>query len=478
MTSGKLSTKSLIKFVALNFNENLDIDVLLEVCRNALDSGCLKIARSALTLALIQCENAEKGEAICEEISNYHNDIKEGTKEILDNIWKKDLDAYSEQEQTKLIKALLINEQSRLAELIIDSLNIEDELINSIVKLEAGRIKFNPSNNSSRENIKNSDAFWALCDEDYPLPRVDESEDNVDNSLNAINPEQIYFNAHLTPKRLLIPINAYKEETHEYNFDHPAIDTASLLWEQSMPEAPYWEQSMKQEIQLVNLNQSRENSKQENASIWPSNIQTPKEIICRIGMASIIDSIWHNELQYNQQIYIINDYCPSSIIENVTKAAAGIEEGPELNENLAKFATHTAYLFKLAKEKIIIDISPANLLHLPTTLNLPSPVKFALIDFKPEQLKYLVQASCFANCPYPIPFLFEDDILLDICKSWQEVNIFIKERIQESRILSINEETLGFIAKEHTSKPKGHKSFHVSDASKAKQILELLRHKS
>lgn len=478
MTSKKYSTKSLYEFVGLNFIKEPDIDALSRVCRSALDHGSLKIARTALTMALSQCESLEDGEELCEEMSNYHTDAKEGTKEILEDLWKKDLDSYSEPEQKVLIKALLINEQSRLAELIIDSLNINDVLTTSIVKLEAGRIKFNPSINSSREETKYSGIFWALCDEDYPLPKIDSREDSINNLLSSINPEQVYFNAHLIPKRLLIPINAYEDETHEYNYDHPAIDAGSLLWEQSMAEAPHWEQSMKQEIQLINPNQSRGKIEHELSSTWPTSIQTPREIICRIGMPSIIDSIWHSELQYNHQLYIINDYCPSLIIGNILKAAAEMEERMEYNENLAKFATHTAYLFGLAKGKVIIDLSPANLLHLPTTLNLPSPVKFALVDFSPEQLRCLVQASCYANCPYPIPFVFEDEILLDICKSWQEINIFVKEQIDESRILTINEEILGFFEGEKESKYGGCKSFHFSDASKAKEILEILRRKS
>ena len=455
---------------------------LTTLASEAIKVGCLKMARSALTILLSQCKDAEQAEALCEQISNDHNNAKEKTKDILNKIWQRDLNTYSNSEKIDLIKALLIHEQSRLADIIIDSLNIADTLTNSIVKLEVGRIKITPSKkcknlaiNHKAQGVQEDD-FWLLCDEDYPIPRLEAKKDRIDYLLDSINPEQIYFNAHLIPKRVLIPINAFDNEKNEYNFDSPAIDSASLLWEQSMAEAPHWKELIQQKIHLVNEN-NEPGGEERSQTTWPSNVKPPKEIICRIGMTSIIDSIWHNELLHQKSLYLINDYCPSAIIEEVIRSIKGDIKEERIEENVAKFATHTAYLFKLAGGKTLVDISPANLLHLPITLNLPNPVKFAIIDFEPEELRFLVKASCFSNCPYPIPFLFEEDILLEICKYWKETNTFVKENINHSRLTIINHDALSSQTNEQKSllASNGQSILGITDKTRAIEIHKTLK---
>lgn len=460
----------------------LDTKSLTTLASEALKAGSLKMARAALTILLSQSKDAEEAEALCEQISNDHNHAKEKSKDLLNEIWQRDLNTYSNSEQINLIKALLIHEQSRLADIIIDNLNITDALTNAIVKLEVGRIKLTPSrkskklaNNDETKGV-NEDDFWLLCDEDYPVPSFDIKKDRIDYLLNSINPEQIYFNAHLIPKRVLIPINAFDNEKNEYNFDSPAIDSASLLWEQSMAEAPHWKESIQQKIHLVNEN-NEPGGEEKSQTTWPSNVKPPKEIICRIGMPSIIDSIWHNELLHQKNLYLINDYCPSAIIEEVIRSIKGDIKEERIEENVAKFATHTAYLFKLAGGKTLVDISPANLLHLPITLNLPNPVKFAIIDFEPEELRFLVKASCFSNCPYPIPFLFEEDILLEICKYWKEANTFAKENINHSRLTIINHDTLSSQTNEQKSllASNGQSILGITDKTRAIEIHKILK---
>ena len=74
-----------------------------------------------------------------------------------------------------------------------------------------------------------------LRDEIYPIPNESDCQSRFDQYLPQAATHQSFFSAHIIPKRLMIPLHSVV--TDGYDYEHPAFDIPSLLWDKNLPEA-------------------------------------------------------------------------------------------------------------------------------------------------------------------------------------------------------------------------------------------------
>lgn len=422
----------------------LSEEQLICLATESINVGCLKIARGAhsILLSMSECEN--RAEQICEELSTIHNERVSETSEIADKIWSRNIDSYDNNELENLVEALLIRDKSYLAQAICTTR--QDLSIQFIADIESGRVQFDTDQSVDFDKLPTTIVLKAFCNEHRPLlGDISQNQTIISKVLKEIADEQVFFNAYLMPKQLLIPINAFDLEADEYKYDHPCMDAPSLLWENNLPELDQWTNSVDKARQTLESQSNKKRSFQNNWRNWPASFKYPKSVACRIGMASIIDSLWHSQMKSDEELYIIEDYCPAALIAQLMEMASDQNIGE--NENLIKFATDTSYLISILSEKHIIDLCCQNLLNISTIIKLPEPIQYILIDFEPKQLEKSVLGSERSTYPEPVPFIFEGKTLEYICGLWHDINQMIKKTIPEERLILINEQRLNETAR-------------------------------
>ena len=427
---------------------------LKHICKEAINVGCLKLARGSLAILLSQIKDNEECEIECEFLSVYHREAQEACEGAIDQLWKKELQSYTPNAYRELIRSLLIHDKSNLAYILVKFKDADDELLRLITDIECGRLQKEDDNiGQNKPDTKITTAPSSTAIELLqqmtlePLPFPFTGSDISDSSIllkSLTANDLIFFNAHIIPKSLLIPLNAVDKKSGEYNYNHPAMDAPSLLFEKNLPEAGQWIRSIDRGIQAIQENNSSSKLFEDNWKEWPEGIEFPDQIYCRIGLSNSTDILWSDQISVNNNIRIISDYCPAGIIKKMLELTNNVEYLDSSNKDdqmakMFKFALGTSYLLKFNPSKTIIDISSSNLLYVMLILAFPSPVKFILVDFPVDILKRAVQASCYSTSPLPLPFIFDDNALKEICEKWYELNQLIKQKIPHNRLLIINE---------------------------------------
>ena len=245
----------------------------------AINIGCLKIARGAQSILLSRPESKDKSDEICEKLSTMHNTRIGETRELVDQIWSRNIKSYENNELEDLVEALLIHNKSYLAQTICSARH--NLSMQFIAEIEAGRVKFETSRfvDIDLSQSPTTITLKAFCSEHRSLPG-DTSQNNkiITKIVDAITSEQVFFNAHLMPKQLLIPINAYDSEAKEYKYDHPSMDAPSLLWENNLPELDQWTEKIDKAGQALQSQRIDKRPFRNTWESWPSNCQYPKSI--------------------------------------------------------------------------------------------------------------------------------------------------------------------------------------------------------
>ena len=418
-------------------------DELRHICKHSIEIGCLQLARYSLLLLLEKLSSLEEKETECEAFSSIHNELLSRYEHSMMQLWSRDLDSYTPDEYLMLIQALLINSQPNLAFTLHSIRPCRDKDIDLVMDVERGTIM----SGMKSDEAEVCDSFplaQLLRDESYPIPNESGCQSRFDYHLPNATKHQTFFSAHIIPKRLMIPLDS--SSTDGYNYEHPAFDIPSLLWDKNLPEAAHWMNVVTDTIENISLIKSNFDHSDLNWSRWPVGSECPQEILCRIGLPNILDLLWTDQIKFSNDYCIITDFCPTSIAEQLVQSVLSDKEVAEVSaddkKKLLMFATDISYLMSFTKNKYVVDLSVENLLHVQTILCLPSPVKFILVDFSPHQLKKIVQSSYCSLYPLPLPFVFEDSTLMEFCCCWQKLNIVIKDHVPAERIVDINMETV------------------------------------
>ena len=186
-----------------------------------------------------------------------------------------------------------------------------------------------------------------------------------------------------------------------------------------------------------------------------------------------------DQLKVKGDYRLITEFCPASIAEQVVQGVLDSQQDivadASAKQKLLQFTTDISYLMSFTQGKVVVDLAAENLLHIRTLLCLPRPIKFILLDFAPDQLKTIVQSSYQSLYPLPLPFVFEDSILMDICDCWHKINLLIQEHVSTERLVVINQEALHSIAESNAGSVQHQIADGLSLEIQKQRLNDLLR---
>ena len=448
---------------------------LRHICKQSIEIGCLQLARAGLLLLLEKLSSFDDKEAECEAASSIHNDLLGKYEQSMSQIWSRDVNSYSPDEYLMLIQALLIYSQSNLAFTLNSIRPCRDKDISFVIDVECGR-----ASSEFKSDLGNDYYHFPLSellrDETYPIPNESSCQSKFDQYLPNAATHQAFFSAHIIPKRLMIPFHS--ASTEGYDYEHPAFDIPSLLWDKNLPEAVQWLAAMRDIIDNIALIKQNFDQFCSSWSSWPDASECPHEVLCRVGLPNVLDLLWTDQMKFNQDFRVITDFCPASIAEQVITGVLTDQKNTEADTDgkskLLQLATDISYLMSFTKKKYVVDLSVDILLHTQTVLCLPSPVKFIVVDFDPNQLKNIVQASYCALYPQPLPFVFEDSVLMDICCCWHALNSLIKEHVPTDRLVQINMQAIHSLVPAEADFFQGEISKGIPMKMQKKRLTDLL----
>ena len=371
---------------------------LRHICSEAIETGCLQLARAGLMMLLELCETFDDKELECTNVGSMHDQLLDQYKPVMSQLWSRDIKSYSSEEYLTLLRALLINSQPNLALTLYGIRPCTEVDIRCVIDIECGRA--HPTSDLVDE--------WPLAellrDEVYPIPNESVRQSRFDHFLPNAASHQAFISAHIIPKRLMIPLHSASSDG--YNYEHPAFDIPSLLWDKNLPEAGLWINGMNEVLERIDVIKQDFDQAQSSWSQWPDAQKCPKDILCRIGLPNIIDLLWVDQLKVKGDYRLITEFCPASIAEQVVQGVLDSQQDivadASAKQKLLQFATDISYLMSFTQGKVVVDLAAENLLHIRTLLCLPSPIKFVLLDFAPDKLKTIVQSSY--QSLYPLRF--------------------------------------------------------------------------
>jgi len=418
-------------------------DELLSICMQSINHGWLNIARSALAIIIIQSDHEESRELLIEETSQVYNALRLDTESLISQLWQRSSDSYNSSEFDRLVTALLIHDKVHLACTLAkgNRLASKDSNVSCTIARgcwhELGLILEQqvilPSSNSLSLNTLST--LLTLAQEQYPLPKSVCNDPKLYDFISLIPTDTIFFSANLIPRWLMIPLNARNYVDNSFDYSHPAMEIPSLLWEHNLPEPTYWLRSindskaalvLKEDTDLI-YSRSRD-------ECFPNRLES-KNVFVRLGMPNLLDYLWLCQpcecTSDAASAHVISDFSPSQIVSQIFDIAAISNLYPDSKEfrALQYYATDTAFLMQYIDRQNIVDISPVNLLHFTGLLMMPDHIKVLVLDFEPSVLCKLVQATFTSTYPEPIPFIFDDDVLLKICTEWSSLNALIRSKL-------------------------------------------------
>ena len=78
---------------------------LRHICREAIETGCLQLARAGLMMLLELCETFDDKELECTAVSSIHNELLDRYKSVMSQLWSLDINSYSPEEYFTLLRA-------------------------------------------------------------------------------------------------------------------------------------------------------------------------------------------------------------------------------------------------------------------------------------------------------------------------------------------------------------------------------------
>lgn len=446
------STRDLILSALLSGQDrDLDLDELGHICRDSISYGWINLARSALALLIIQLDSNESREILIEEITYAYNVVRSGMESSFNQLWQRPMESYSTREFEELIASLLIYDNVQLAYALAFGADISTNDCKIACTVAAGRWQelasllgepiAVPSTDVS--NVMSISNLLLLAADQYPLPESIATNKHVYNLIALIPSEVPFVNAILVPRSLIIPANARNNLDNSYDYSCPAMDIPSLLWEQNLPEPSYWLKSIRESKEILS---SLDKTATECDGLWDEWSQftkPPKNILVRLGLANLLDHLWLDQPceidRQNSQVQVISDFSPSLIVNQIFTHAIETNSKPDAitQRNLAFFASDIAFMIRFMANRTVVDVSPSNLLHFSGFMKMPDPIKILIIDFDADVLFRLVQASFTSNYPEPLPFVCDDQILLQICHEWSDLNNMLKA-VLPSRVLKLD----------------------------------------
>lgn len=408
-------------------------DQLKRWFQGSVELGCLPLARTLHLLLLRSVDNDSEREDLAEELSNNYITEKEHTQHLVDGVWNRTIDSYNKEELSELIRALLIHDKQELASSLYRGLSIHDP---------SGRLR--RAMEWPIRHIETPNDFGKNTEDATQLEHIAAliSDNNHAISQNILREgsSYLYFQAGLVHPLLLEPNQAYDQQG-QLDFNHPAVDAPSMQWDNNLPEAATWLNHLDDIINTAKANNTQfTTTSGQTWSHWPNGINHPKSITVRLGLTSSADQSWtstHADWD-KDTIRRVQDYSASNIVAQLMHELQAMKDKSGMNDESAfQFACDVAYGFSRNKQCDVIDLGADNLLHLRTILQMPEPIQFAIIDGNPEDLVQAVRGTSRSIYPQPLPFIFEDEIMHEICQRWHTLNNILKDAIPEERLKTI-----------------------------------------
>ena len=450
------STRDLVLSALLSGQDrDINPEELGRICRDSISCGWINLARSALALLLIHLEGEDSREILIEDVSHEYNVIRSGMESTFSQLWQRPIESYSAREFEELIASLLIYDQVQLAYALAFGADISTDDCKIACIVAAGRWQELTPLLGEPIAVPSADVSNILCisnllllaADQYPLQEYIATNKQVYSLISLIPSEVPFVNAILVPRSLIIPANARNNLDNFYDYSYPAMDIPSLLWEQNLPEPSYWLKSISESKEILSSLDKSATDPDCSWDEWSQLSKPPKNILVRLGLANLLDYLWLDQPceidRQKNRCQVISDFSPSLIVNQIFAHAVETNSKPDAiaQRNLAFFASDMAFMLRFMDNRTIVDISPLNLLHFSGLMKMPDSIKILIIDFDADVLFKLVQASFASNYPEPLPFVFDDKILLNICHEWCDLNNMLKA-VMPSRLLILDAATL------------------------------------
>jgi hypothetical protein len=437
-------------------DRDINLEELGRICRDSINYGWINLARSALALLIIKLECEDSRETLVEEISQAYNDARSGMESTFSQLWQRPIESYSAREFEELIASLLVYDHVQLAYALAFGADISTYDCKIACIVATGRWQELTSllgqpiaaPNADVSNVLSIGNLLLLAADQYPLPESIATNKQTYSLISLIPREVPFVHAILVPRSLVIPANARNNLDNFYDYSYPAMDIPSLLWEQNLPEPSCWLKSISESKEILSSLDRTTPDSTGSWDEWSQFTKPPKNILVRLGLANLLDYLWLHQPcetdRQNNQVQVISDFSPSLIVNQIfTHAVESNSKSDAIpHENLAFFASDIAFMLRFMDNRTVVDISPLNMLHFSGFMKMPAPVKILIIDFDADILFKLVQASFTSNYPEPLPFVFDDQILLKICHEWSDLNNMLKA-VLPSRLLMLDVATFG-----------------------------------